>query len=110
MDNLAESLGLEGRYAEAEKLLRETRDIQRRVLGPEHPGTAISTDTLACILGLAGKRDEALSLLRDAVDHGLSPEMDLYIEKDPDLKSLHGDPRFDALVAHAKERAAVKKQ
>jgi serine/threonine protein kinase len=110
--NLAETLGREGRYAEAEKLVRETGDIQRRVLGHNHPDTALSTETLAEIFALAGKRDEALSLLRDAVDDGLSPAIDLYIEKDPDLKSLHGDPRFDALVAHAKERAAAaaKKQ
>jgi hypothetical protein len=26
------------------------------------------------------------------------------MEKDPDLKSLHRDPRSEALVAHAKER------
>jgi hypothetical protein len=31
----------------------------------------------------------------------------LGIDKDPHLKSLHGDPRFAALVAHAKERAAA---
>jgi hypothetical protein len=31
----------------------------------------------------------------------------LYLDKDPDLKSLHGDPRFALLVAHAKERATV---
>jgi alpha/beta hydrolase family protein len=87
-------------------------DIQRRVLGPEHPNTALFKDNLACILALADKRDEALSLLREAVDHGLPPYADLYIEEDKDLKSLHGDPRFDALVAHAKERAAaaMKKQ
>jgi hypothetical protein len=53
-----------------------------------------------------GKRDEALSLLR-AVDHGLAPDYDLEIEKDPDFKALHGDPRFDDLVAHAKERAVA---
>ena len=28
-------------------------------------------------------------------------------KKDPDLQSLHGDPRFAALVAHAKERAVA---
>jgi nitrate/nitrite-specific signal transduction histidine kinase len=46
------------------------------------------------------------------VDHGLAPGQCLDMENDPDLKSLHGDPRFDALVAHAKERAAAaqKKQ
>jgi len=54
-----------------------------------------------------GNRDEALRLLREAVDHGLLAVYDLVIEKDTDLKSLHGDPRFDSLVVHAKERAAV---
>ncbi len=47
------------------------------------------------------------SLLREAVDHGLSPTFDLAIEKDSDLKSLHGDPRFAVLMAYAKERAAA---
>jgi len=42
------------------------------------------------------------------VDHGLLPGFSLGIAKDSDLKALHGDPRFDALVAHAKERAAAK--
>jgi len=44
--------------------------------------------------------------LQEAVDHGLSPNQALHMEKDDNLKFLHGDPRFDTLVAHAKERAA----
>jgi hypothetical protein len=52
--------------------------------------------------------DEAVSNLQYAIDHGLEPRMDLQIEKDPLLSSLHGDPRFAALVVHAKERAAPK--
>ena len=55
---------------------------------------------------ILGQRDEALSLLREAVDHGLRVEDDLGLDKDPDLQSPHADPRFAALVAHAKERAA----
>ena len=55
----------------------------------------------------AGKRDEALSLLREAIDHGIPPSLGLGIESDSDLQSLHGDPRFDAVVAHAKEHAAA---
>jgi hypothetical protein len=39
------------------------------------------------------------------VDHGLSSSNDLKLDKDTDLKSLHGDPRFPALVAHAKDSA-----
>jgi hypothetical protein len=45
----------------------------------------------------------ALSLLREAVAHGQG----LQLETDPDLKSLHSDPRFNALVAKAKEQAAA---
>jgi serine/threonine protein kinase len=107
MSNLADVLDNEAHFVEAEKLQRETRDIQRRVLGPEHPDTALSTYNLACVLAREGKRDQALSLLREAVDHGLAPRVDLAIEKDPDLKSLHDDPRFAALVAHGNERAAA---
>ena len=107
VNNLASVLTEEGHYAEAEKLQREALDVQRRVLGPEHPATARSTYNLGCLAALRGRIDEALSLLREAVDHGLPSGVDLGIDKDPDLKSLHGDPRFAALVAHAKERAAA---
>jgi serine/threonine protein kinase len=107
MNNLAAALSSLDRYPEAEKLERETVNISRRVLGPEHPRTAIFTYSLGQIALGEGKRDEALAHLREAVDHGLQPQFDLGIEQDPDLKALHGDPRFDALVAHAKERAAA---
>jgi len=107
MNNLANMLFLEGRYSEAERLQHEALDRQRRVLGPDHPDTAMSTYNLGGIALHRGRRDEALSLLREAVDHGLAPNIALYMEKDPDLQSLHGDARFAALVAHAKERAAA---
>jgi non-specific serine/threonine protein kinase/serine/threonine-protein kinase len=107
MNNLANMLFIEGRYDEAEKLQGETLDVQRRVLGPDHPDTAMSTYNLGGIALHKGKRAEALSLLRKAVDHGLAPNIALYMEKDPDLEVLHGDPRFAILVAHARERAAA---
>jgi eukaryotic-like serine/threonine-protein kinase len=107
MKNLALDLSREGRYAEAEKLDREALDISRRVLGPEQPLTAASVYNLGCIAARRGNRTEALSFLRQALDHGLFPSDALGMEEDPDLKSLHGDPRFDALVAYAKERAAA---
>jgi tetratricopeptide (TPR) repeat protein/predicted Ser/Thr protein kinase len=107
MVNLATSLLYEGHYSDAEKLERETLDTRRRVLGPEHPDVALSAYNLAIVEEREGKRDEALRLLREAVDHGLSPGNSLGIEKDSDLNSLHGDPRFEALVRHAKERVAA---
>jgi non-specific serine/threonine protein kinase/serine/threonine-protein kinase len=108
MVNLSNVLAAEARYGEAEKLLRETLDIQRRVLGADNPDTSLTSYRLACLLARKNQADEALSLLQEAVDHALAPSADLAIETNPDLKPLHGDPRFKALVAHAKERAAHK--
>ena len=100
-----------GQYAEAEKLLRQAHETQSRVLGPDKASTALSTYHLACVAARRKQRDEALSLLQGAFDHGLSPRQALDMEKDDNLNFLHGDPHFDALVAHAKERfaAAAKK-
>jgi non-specific serine/threonine protein kinase/serine/threonine-protein kinase len=106
MNSLAMDLKGEGHYDEAEKLLRETRAAQQRVLGADNHVTAVTTLNLAVLAALQGRREQALSLLREAVDHGLDPRLDLVIEKDEDLKSLHGDQRFDALIAHARQQAA----
>jgi serine/threonine protein kinase/Flp pilus assembly protein TadD len=108
MGELAESLDDLHRYAEAEKLYRQAVDIQSRVLGPEHPEVALTKYNLACNLALQGHRDEALAFLRDAVDHGL-PSRGPGLEQDSDLQSLHGDPRFDAVVADRHQRAAAPK-
>ena len=39
--------------------------------------------------------------------HGLLPTAALGMEKDPGLKSLQGDPRFEALVTYVKQRATA---
>jgi predicted nucleic acid-binding protein len=67
----------------------------------------MSTYNLGGIALHKGKPDEALSLLRDAIDHGLAPNIAVNMEKDPDLSALYKDQRFTSLVAHAKERAAA---
>ena len=104
--SLAHILSSEGRYEEAEKLELETLGIQRRVIGPENPDTAASTYNLGALAARRGQREKALALLRESLDHGLSPAMAVGIEKDTDLKSLHGDPRFNALLADARGRVA----
>lgn len=86
----------------------ETLDLEQRVLGPGRPETAVTRYSLACILARRAQRDEAISDLQYAIDHGLQPRMDLQIEKGPFLSSLHGDRRFAALVAHAKKLAHSK--
>ncbi len=107
MMNLADSLTKLSEYPEAEALLKQTLEIQRRVLGPEHPYTAVTTYNLASLAAHRGQRDDALSLLRAAVDHGLPVGVRRGMDKDPDLESLHGDPRFDAIVAAAKQRGTT---
>jgi serine/threonine protein kinase len=107
MGNLAGILDSEGHYAEAEKLFRETLVLDRRIFGPENPNTAIATYNLGAVATHRGQDAQAVALLRESVDHGLPPPYALAMEKDPDLKSLHGDPRFAALVAHVKERTAA---
>jgi serine/threonine protein kinase len=109
MTNLAEFQRDLGRDEEAKKLLRQALDVEGRVFAPDQPETAQTRYDLASILTRTGQSEEAISLLRQAVDHGLPPLSDLRIEKDPLFNSLHGDPRFAALVAYAKERAAAQK-
>ncbi len=98
MSGLANTLSVEGRYAEADQLLRETLEVQRRTLGPDHPDTAGTEYNLACNAALSGKKDEAISLLTHALNHGLSQASALHMQEDSDLQSLHGDPRFKALI------------
>ncbi len=107
MNNLASDLAKTHQYADAEKVLKEALEIQRRVIGPDSPDAAISTYNLGIIAAQRGQRDRAFSLFQESVDHGLPSNMGQGIAADPDLKPLHGDPRFDALVAHAKEHGAA---
>ena len=92
---------------QAEALYSQTLEIKKRVLGPEHPATASVSYNMGCLEAHQGNNDKAIALIRDAIDHGLAPYIDLGMAKDPDLTSLHDDPRFGALVAHAKARAAA---
>ena len=108
MSNLADSLTKLGNWSDAEKLLRQALDIQRRILGPDHPDTALSTYNLACVIAHQGKSTEALAMLRESVDHGLAAWVVREMNKDPDLNSLHDDPRFNELVAYADNRASAK--
>jgi len=57
---------------------------------------------LACNFALQGRRDRALQGLRDALENGLALSwIPSGIEREPDFKSLHDDPRFKAIVATA---------
>jgi non-specific serine/threonine protein kinase/serine/threonine-protein kinase len=103
MMNEATLLGQLGRDDEAEKLLRQTLEIERRVLGPDQPEIAVTIYSLGTLAAKRGQTEEAMELVAQAVDR-LPPREAAKIGEDPDLKPLHGDPRFEALVAHAQQR------
>jgi eukaryotic-like serine/threonine-protein kinase len=108
--NLAAVYFQEGKYAQAEALFTQELEIRKRVLGPEHPDTAQTLYNLACAAAQRGDKDRAIALLSQSVDHGLPRNDALGIENDRDLTSLHGDPRFLALVARAKQVAEAKQK
>jgi hypothetical protein len=101
---LAMFLKREGRYTEAETLFHQVLEVDRRVFGPRSGETIENTYNLGCAAALNHERNKALEQVRIAVDSGM---VALYgtrvIEEDSDLKYLHGDPRFNALIAHAKK-------
>jgi eukaryotic-like serine/threonine-protein kinase len=109
-DNLANSLAELGQYAEAEKLEKDTLERLHRTVGDHDPFTANATYDLACIYALQGRREEALAYLRQAIEDGLDVHGGLHIAQDEDLKSLRGDPRFEALANQAHEKAVADQQ
>jgi TolB-like protein/class 3 adenylate cyclase/cytochrome c-type biogenesis protein CcmH/NrfG len=50
------------------------------------------------IYALQGARQKALAALRQAIDAGWRTLWWYYLERDPNLESLHGDPEFQAMV------------
>jgi len=105
MEVLGQVLTAQGLYAEADKILREAYDTRLRVLGKDHHDTAGSAYDLGALYAAEGKKAEALAMLTSAVDHGLLPKKDLDMGTDPELKSLKGDPAFEALLADARRHA-----
>jgi eukaryotic-like serine/threonine-protein kinase len=107
MSNLGEILTRLKDYDGAERILKQAHAGQVRVLGENAPTTALTTYNLACLELKRGRRDHALGLLRDAVDHGLAHWVVTQMPTDPDLAALHSDPRFTALVQYADQHTAV---
>ena len=97
-----------GMGRDTEQSLRQQLELQRRLLGPDQPETADTLYNLASAVAKKGHTNEALSLLRQSVDHGLLPRDVEGIGEDPDLKVLHGKPGFGALVAYAKKHAGTQ--
>ncbi|KAK6214532.1 hypothetical protein LQW54_004253 [Pestalotiopsis sp. IQ-011] len=57
-----------GKYAKAEEIYRETLELRKSVLGPEHPSTLVSINNLANMLNSQGKYEEAEEMLRETLE------------------------------------------
>jgi tetratricopeptide (TPR) repeat protein len=106
--NLGVALCQLSRGSEAEKLLKEAIERQPKVFGPDNPQTALFTYAFGACAALDGHRDQAFALIQAAVERGLDSAALADIEKDSDLKSLHNDPRFAAIVISARQRSATQ--
>jgi eukaryotic-like serine/threonine-protein kinase len=96
-----EALGLnrEGRYAEADKMFRDVIETAEKTNQPATVAEAWYNS--ACAKAARGKPDEAFADLGHAIKDGLISPGEL--SADPELKSIHDDPRFAAVVAQDKE-------
>jgi len=82
-----------GRYAEALEADRKLVELL--------PEDAMAWYNLACSLALVGRATDALDSLERAVELGYDdPE---WMSRDEDLKSLHGEDRFEALLREIAE-------
>jgi serine/threonine protein kinase/Flp pilus assembly protein TadD len=61
------------------------------------PGDATVLYNVACIYATSGESDEAITMLEKAVSLGFGHWS--WIENDSDFDSLHGHPRYEALLA-----------
>jgi len=71
-------------------------DWARKALGLD-PDEATTLYNVACVYSLLGQIEEAIDTLTGAVEKGYTHKE--WIENDADFKSLHGHPRFQALLA-----------
>lgn len=110
MNNLGATLIPMERLPEAQNILRQALAVDRRVFGPDAPETGRTLYNLACAAAHQEHRNEAFSFLHEAV--GIVPVRTLLaLEQDSDLNSLHGDPRWNAILVIAKQRiASAQKQ
>ena len=60
------------------------------------PNEPVTLYNVACVYALQGQTEPALDCLENALKHGFAHKA--WIEHDADLVSLHGNPRYDALL------------
>ena len=68
MNNLGLLYRAQGKYSQAEAPLVRVMEVQRRVLGDEHPNMLLTMNGLALLYGLEGKNAQAEALYTKALE------------------------------------------
>jgi tetratricopeptide (TPR) repeat protein/predicted Ser/Thr protein kinase len=102
-EQMAITLSYDKQFARAEALMQEI--IQKASRSGEPAVLSGAWYTFACAAAVEGHTNAAMDYLRKADDLG-NPDI-ANMAKDKDLKSLRKDPRFTALIAKAKQPAAL---
>jgi serine/threonine protein kinase len=92
-------LAFRGRYKDAGKLYRDA--ISK---SPSAGARALAWYDYACTAARLGRREDAYRFLAASIVTTVNAD---WMAADPDLTSLHGEPRFEALVTKARQRDAV---
>lgn len=96
------SLVRQKRYAEAKKLFD---DIIGKVANSDKTSLGQAWYQYACLAAAAGDRERAIQYLREAVSHGYRDAS--HMRADDDLNALHGDSRFQVLLASVVKPAPI---
>lgn len=102
-EQMAITLSYDKQFARAEALMQEI--IQKASRSGEPAVLSGAWYNFACAAAVAGHTNAAMDYLRKADDLGYTDIANM--AKDKDLKSLRKDPRFTALIAKAKQPAAL---
>ena len=83
---------------------RSLRRIQTR---PRRGGSSRWVDDVR-IYAVQGEKQEALAALREAIDEGWRALWWYYLERDPNLESLHDEPEYQAMIAEIEADMAAQ--
>jgi serine/threonine protein kinase len=106
MEMEAFGLSREGHYADSEKMFRDVIETAEKTSQPAT--VAEAWYNFAGAEAARGRPDEAFADLNHAIENDLISPGEL--SADPELKSLHSDPRFDDLVAKARATNSARKK
>jgi tetratricopeptide (TPR) repeat protein len=102
---LATALVYRDQYGQAKQLFSDTLNQLGKAAGTDN---SMAWYGYPCVATAANDRDGAIRFLGQAIDQGYKDSA--HIESDEDLKSLHADPRFEALVKRARKAGETPDQ